>query len=466
MATIESAAAANGRSRLRRVAGRLLRPALLLGLAAILVIAGAGLDRAGILPGAPGADLADASPQFQLIRQAWDLIHEQYVQRAELDDTSLSHAAVAALANAIGDTGHTAFETPADLAAEQAILSGHYVGIGVELGPASGGAVLRAVYPGSPASRAGLEVDDLIVAVNGRDVAGLALPNIRRLIAGPTGSSLKLTVRPAVGGGSRQITLVRDAVTIPVVVWAMVPGTQIADIQIDQFSSGATTALATALRATHAAGAKGLVLDLRGNPGGLVTEAVGVASQFMASGDVYQTQDASGTRAGVPVQPGGVALEVPLVVLVDHGTASAAEIVAGALQDAHRATIVGEPTFGTGTILSEFSLADGSALRIGTQAWLTRDGRSFWHRGLDPNQVVALPRGERPLPPSELRGSRSAQPADVRDTQLLTALRDAERALGGRPALGPSANRNNPGPDHRRCEGPPLPLGRPRRGQQ
>ena len=435
MATIDRAAA-NRRWRPRRLAGRVLRPALILGLAAILVVAGAGLDRAGILPGAASADPADASPQFQLIREAWNLLHEYDVQRAELNDTSLSYAAIAALANAIGDTGHTSFETPGDLASEQAVLDGHYVGIGVALGPASGGAVLTAVYPGSPASRAGLKVDDLIVAVNGRDVAGLALPNLIGLIAGPAGSSLTLTVRAAAGGGARQIALIRGAVTIPVVIWAMVSGSRIADIQIDQFSSGTTTALVAALKSAHAEGAKGLVLDLRGNPGGLVAEAVGVASQFIASGDVYQTQDASGNRTGVPVQPGGVALETPLVVLVDHGTASSAEIVASALQDAHRATIVGESTFGTGTILGQFSLADGSALRIGTEEWLTRNGRSIWHRSLAPDEIVALPRGEQPLTPSELRGFPPAHLAAARDTQFRTALHDAEQAVGVHLAAG------------------------------
>jgi carboxyl-terminal processing protease len=249
--------------------------------------------------------------------------------------------------------------------AEQAVLSGHYVGIGVVLEPSSGGAVVRIVFPDSPAARAGLRAGDLIVGVNGRDAAGLTVSDLTGLIEGPAGSPVTLSIRPAAGGEARQVAIVREPVTIPVVEWAMVPDTHIADIRIDQFSDGATKALVAAVQ------------DLRGDPGGLVSEAIVVSSQLLGSGDVYQTRDAAGHVSAVPVQPGGVALKTPLVVLVDHGTASAAEIVASALQDSHRATITGQTTFGTGTILGQFSLTDGSALRIGTVEWLTQNGRSI-----------------------------------------------------------------------------------------
>jgi carboxyl-terminal processing protease len=130
-----------------------------------------------------------------------------------------------------------------------------------------------------------------------------------------------------------------------------------------------------------------------------VSEAVGVASQFIGTGNVYQQLDASGHQDATPIQPGGVALDLPVVVLVDHDTASAAEIVSSALADAQRARIVGQTTFGTGTILGQFNLSDGSALRIGTLQWLTRNGRSVWHVGLVPDDVVALATGVQPLAP-------------------------------------------------------------------
>jgi carboxyl-terminal processing protease len=418
---------APARSSLRTAARRGVRGLAILALAVALVAGGVGLDRSGLLAGSPTNDAASRSPQFQLIRQAWDLLHDQDVQRATLDDTALAYGAIDGLTAAVGDTGHTSFLSPADLASEQGVLSGHYVGIGITVGSVAKGAVIGTVFPGSAAAKAGLKAGDVIRKVDGTSVAGVAIAKLVAMIEGPSGSSVTLAIQP-VTGAVRSVSLVRGAVTIPVVDWRIVPGTHIADIQLDQFSSGATAALVKVLDAAHAAGATGILLDLRGNPGGYVSEAVGVASQFLGSGDVFVTQDAAGTRTPTPVQAGGVALTDPLVVLVDRSTASAAEIVAGAFQDAHRAIVVGEKTFGTGTVLGQFMLDDGSALRIGTSEWLTPSGRSIWHDGLVPDQVVALSSGQRPVAPADLAGLSAAKAAAVPDAQLKAALRDVERA--------------------------------------
>jgi carboxyl-terminal processing protease len=415
------------RSTLRTAARRGARGLALVVLAIALVAGGVGLDRSGLLAGSPTNDAASRSAQFQLIRQAWDLLHDQDVQRATLDDTALAYGAIDGLTAAVGDTGHTSFLSPADLASEQGVLSGHYVGIGVTVGSVAKGAEIGTVFPGGSAAKAGLKAGDVIRRVDGTSVAGLSIAKVVAMVEGPSGSSVTLSIQP-VTGAARSVSLVRGAVTIPVVDWRIVPGTHIADIQIDQFSSGATAALVKALDEAHAAGATGILLDLRGNPGGYVSEAVGVASQFLASGDVFVTQDAAGTRIATPVQAGGVALTDPLVVLVDRATASAAEIVAGALQDAHRAVVVGEKTFGTGTVLGQFMLDDGSALRIGTSEWLTPSGRSIRHDGLVPDQVVALSSGQRPVAPAALAGLSAAKAAAVPDAQLKAALRDVERA--------------------------------------
>ena len=416
------------RATLRSVARRRLRRLAILGLAGALVAGGVGLDRSGLLGGSPTNDAASRSAQFQLIRQAWDLLHEKDVQRNTLDDTALAYGAIDGLTAAVGDTGHTSFLTPADLATEQGVLSGHYVGIGITIGPDAEGGLIGAVFPGGPADKAGLKAGDVIRRVDGTAVAGIAIDKLIAMIQGASGSSVTLSIQPATGA-ERTVSLVRGAVTIPVVDWRIVPGTHVADIQLDQFSTGATAALVKVLDAARSAGATGIVLDLRGNPGGYVSEAVGVASQFLGIGDVYVTQDAAGTRTATPVQAGGVALTIPLVVLVDGSTASSAEIVAGALQDAHRAIVVGAKTFGTGTVLGQFTLDDGSALRIGTSEWLTPSGRSIWHDGLVPDEVVALPSGERPLTPADLAGLSAAKAAAVPDSQLEAAVRDVERVV-------------------------------------
>ena len=134
-------------------------------------------------------------------------------------------------------------------------------------------------------------------------------------------------------------------------------------------------------------------------PGGLLGEAIGVASQFLGSGNVLLVKNAQGKQQAMPVKSGGLAVNIPMVVLVNRGTASAAEIVAGALQDAHRATLIGETTFGTGTVFNFFSLSDGSEILLATEEWLTPTGRMIWHQGIAPDLSVSLSASVIPLVP-------------------------------------------------------------------
>lgn len=395
-------------------------------IAVMLVVGGIGLDRSVLLPVSTPGDPASASPDFALVRRVWDLLHEDFVGRVGLDDTKLAYAAGQALADGVGDPGHTTFETPAEVASEEAALAGTYVGIGISLEVGSAGPIILTVVPGSPAARAGLVPGDVIVAIGENRTTRQTLSMVSASVRGPAGSSVTLTIEPSTGGHRRTVVLAREQVTLPIVEWARIPGTRLAMIRIDQFSTGTTADLVRALGSARAAGATGVVLDLRGDPGGLVEEAVGVASQFIGSGVIYRTRDASGNETSVLAQPGGVALTTPLVVLVDRGTASSAEIVAGALQDARRARIVGQTTFGTGTVLTQFALPGGSALRVGTVEWLTRDGRQIWHHGIVPDVPVALPRGARPTTPSVLPRMTVDELARSQDSQLLTAIHELQ----------------------------------------
>ena len=214
----------------------------------------------------------------------------------------------------------------------------------------------------------------------------------------------------------------RAQVAVETVTWAMVPGTKTAVLRLEQFSHGAADELKAALGDIRAAGADRIVFDLRGNPGGYVDEAVGVASQFLPGGNVYLQRDAKGDETTYPVSPGGVATDLPLAVLVDGATASSAEIVSGALQDAGRGELIGVKTFGTGTVLGEFPLADGSALRVGTVEWLTPKGRRIWHQGITPDVVVERADDVRPLVPDDLRTMTPEQVGKLTDPQLARAL--------------------------------------------
>jgi carboxyl-terminal processing protease len=169
-------------------------------------------------------------------------------------------------------------------------------------------------------------------------------------------------------------------------------------------------------------GLNGIVLDLRNNPGGLLDEAVGATSQFLKGGNVLLIKDARGTIKPIPVKRGGTAISIPLAVLINSGTASAAEIMAGALRDAHRARLLGVKTFGTGTVLNEFALADGSALLLAVDEWLTPAGRVIWHKGITPEIEAGLPSEASPLLPEEEQNMTVAQLKESKDEQLLRAL--------------------------------------------
>jgi carboxyl-terminal processing protease len=226
------------------------------------------------------------------------------------------------------------------------------------------------------------------------------------------------------GNTPLNITIRRAKITVPAVTWAMLPGTSLADIRISEFSSGTTDQFVSAIRGARQACARGIVLDLRNNPGGYVDDAVGVASQFLSSGNVYIRRTADGTEIPVPVKSGGIATDIPLAVLIDYGSASSAEITAGALQDAKRGPLIGTRTYGTGTVLNTFNLPDGSAIRLGVEEWLTPTGRAIFPNGIQPDQEVDIAGDTRPLEPDGLRTMTADQLQASPDTQLLRAIQD------------------------------------------
>lgn len=413
----------------RRRGAWIRRSAIGLALALTFTV-GIGVGR--LVPSAEGgAGSATPSPaghpssaqELALIDQAWNILHDQYVGRDQLDDRALAYGAINGLTEAVGDTGHTSFLTPEERAARADELSGSYVGIGVRIDIAADGfPVIDAVFKGSPADKAGVKAGDEITEVDGKATSGHALDDVAGWVRGEAGTTVRIEIRSGPKGTEREVRIVRAAVAEVVVSWTMVPGTKTAFLRLEQFSNGSADDVKAALGEIKAAGADRLILDLRGNPGGYVNEAVGVASQFLSSGDVYIERDASGHETHHPVSPGGAAADIPLVVLVDGGTASSAEIVSGALQDAGRARIVGVKTYGTGTVLGEFPLADGSALRVGTVEWLTPNGRRIWHEGIVPDVVVDRAADVAPLGPDDIQSMTAAQIATLTDPQLARAL--------------------------------------------
>jgi carboxyl-terminal processing protease len=202
----------------------------------------------------------------------------------------------------------------------------------------------------------------------------------------------------------------------------MVPGTDVALVRLNQFSANLKDELEKALNEARPAGAKQLVVDVRNNPGGLLEQAIAVSSEFLKDGNVLLQEDAQGKRETFPVKPGGIATDIPMVVLINRGSASASEIFAGAMQDHKRATVVGETTFGTGTVLRPFELDDGSGLLLGTSQWLTPNGRLIRKQGIEPDVVVDIPITADLVTPIQLKEMTQAELLQSEDNQLLKAL--------------------------------------------
>jgi carboxyl-terminal processing protease len=397
-------------------------------IAAVLLfafVAGIAVDRAVVPAANPGSGVATGQasqpPQFKPFWEAWDVLHEHYVDQSALDPTKLTYGATRGLVDAVGDTGHTRFLTPEEVQASHQSLSGSITGIGARMAQVDSRFVIQSVVPGSPAEKAGLRAGDAVLAVDGDTVDGKTLDQVVQSIRGTAGTSVRLQIQRE-GAAVFDLSIVRAEISVPAVSWAMIPGSKIADIRIEEFSKGVTDDLTSALRDAEKAGMMGIVLDLRDDPGGYLDEAVGVASAFLESGTVYQERDASGKTRSIPVRDGARATDLPLAVLVNFGSASAAEIVAGALQDASRAKVYGETTFGTGTVLTEFDLSDGSAVLVGTLEWLTPSGRQIWHNGIAPDVKVALPTGGRVITPDELRSGGADALTKANDAQLKAAL--------------------------------------------
>jgi carboxyl-terminal processing protease len=396
-------------------------------LAVVMFATGVLAERTGVLGGetVPGITAGPAgSPAVGtgLVDEAWRVIHDNYVDPKSLDDQKLAYGAIAGLATAVGDEGHTSFMTAAEAKAADQSLSGSFVGIGVQVSADdNGGIQISTVFPDTPAAEAGLRRGDHIIAVNGTTTQGETVDQTVTRVRGPEGETVTLTIKRA-GTADFDVTITRRKFDLPLISWAMVPGTTVAMIRLEQFATGSTEALKAAIKAAEDEGATGIVFDLRSNPGGYVNEAVGVASQFVGDGIVYQSFDRSGERKDGDVIPGGLATTIPLVVLANGDTASSAEIVTGAIQDAKRAKVVGEKTFGTGTVLGRFDLSDGSVLRIGVERWLTRGGRPIWHEGLEPDVKVALPDTAQPVIPDTLRDMTAAEFKASTDDQLKKAV--------------------------------------------
>ncbi len=365
---------------------------------------------------------ADQPPEFEVFWQVWNIVQNNFVDRQALDPTNLTYGAINGLIAALGDEGHTRFLTPEEMKDQQTSISGKFSGIGAHVGVKDGLPVVVAPFEGSPADKAGVKAGDIILEVDGQDVTTLPLDEVVDRIRGEEGTEVTIAVFRPDTNQSIEFKIVRAEINIPAASWVMVPGTDAALVRLNQFSANLEDEVVKSIGEARAAGAKQLVVDVRNNPGGLLEQAIEVSSQFLKDGNVLLQEDAKGNREVFPVKQGGIATDMPMVVLINRGSASAAEIFAGAVQDHKRGTVVGETTFGTGTVLRPYELDDGSGLLLGTSQWLTPNGRLIRKHGIEPDMLVDLPIGADLVAPIELRDMTQAELLKSEDTQLLKAL--------------------------------------------
>jgi len=347
------------------------------------------------------------------LQQAIRLVQADYVDSSKVDSAKLSHSTVQGLISGLGDP-FSAYFDPTQYKKLQQSYQGLYSGIGIYLSFTTGYPVITGTVPGSPAAAAGLQAGDQIVKVGDKDMKGVTSDQATTLIQGPDGT--KVTMEISRAGSTFSVTVTRAEIHVPTVRSTEI-GNQVLYVRIYQFGAQTETsaALASAL-STGLPGKTGIVLDLRGDPGGFIATATDVISEFVASGETYELRDRSGTVERNQVNGHPAAPTIPLVVLVDANSASASEIVAGSLQVHNRAKLVGTVTYGKGSVQQDFVLADGADIHLTIKRWYLPNGQTIDHKGLTPDVTVTLAN------PTDAFDVASPSQGYAKDTQLNAAL--------------------------------------------
>ncbi len=327
--------------------------------------------------------------QFEIFWQVWSLLEDRFYDPSRVDYQKMVYGAISGMVGSVGDD-YTFFSTPAQAAVSRTSLSGEYEGIGAYIDTQGGWPIIQGpVSNDSPAARAGLRKGDIVLAVDGVDVEGMQLEEVIARIKGPAGTQVTLKIARQ-GQEAFEVTITRAHIEVPSVEGEM-RDDGLAYVRLSIFGSTTAQELDSTLEELLAQNPQGLILDLRGNGGGYLTAAQEVLGRFLREGVATYEADRDGNRTPLGIIPGQAQVfDLPMVVLVDGGSASASEITAGALQDYGRATLIGEQTFGKGSIQDISEFPDGSAVRITIAHWLTPQGRQIQDKGLTPEIIVTL----------------------------------------------------------------------------
>jgi carboxyl-terminal processing protease len=325
-------------------------------------------------------------PDSALMQEAWDKIHTNYVQPDKLDGTTLNEGAIRGMVQSIQDP-YSYYLTPDEFKMTQSDYQSSFGGIGASISMnRDKQVVIVAPMADSPAQKAGIKANDQILAVDDKPTEGLSVQQTVSLVRGPIGTRVKLLILHDGENTPVEIEIIRAEINPATVNYKMVG--DIAYIQITNFYQPTGDEFQAALKALDLKNSKGIVLDLRNNLGGLVSSMVDVAGHFIKQGVIISFRDNQGNMSSQSAKPRGISTDLPVVVLVNGYSASASEVLSGALQDYKRATIAGVQTLGKGSYDSFYNLSDGSAIYLTIGRWLTPNGREIEGKGITPDQLL------------------------------------------------------------------------------
>jgi carboxyl-terminal processing protease len=389
-------------------------PVVTIAMALVAVLAGSALFMSGYLlgerrdqqPGTPASD----DEAFQPFWDAYRQIVERYAG-GEVDRDALIQGAIKGMFEALGDP-YSSYLGPEEFRETLQGISGEFEGIGAEIGTvdADGNTsdctelsadcrlVIVAPLDGSPAEKAGVKTGDIVAEVDGSSLDGLSIEEARNRIRGRKGTQVTLTLEREGAAEPVEITITRDVIVAREVVERDLADGEVGYIRLAGFSENGARDFRRALQADVEAGRTKVIIDLRGNPGGYITAARDVASEFIADGPVFWQENAAGDMRETDATGEGVATDpsIQVVLLIDRGSASASEIVAGALKDTGRATLVGETTFGKGTVQEWTPLEGAGGFKLTVAKWLTPNQTWIHHKGITPDVAVAMPASPKP----------------------------------------------------------------------
>lgn len=331
----------------------------------------------------------EVNADFGVFWQAWDKIKSKYVKAKGIKDQDLVYGAISGMLESLGDP-YTVFMNPEDAKKFTDDVNGNFGGIGAELENRDKQITVVTPLKGTPADRAGIKPGDVILKAGGKDLMNVDVTEAVKIIRGNPGTKITLSIMREGFTGPKDFEITREIIKVPTVEWEW-KDDKIVYLELSSFNQNAPFAFYNAILESVPKGAKGMILDLRNNPGGYLDVAVNIAGWFMKPGETVVSERYANGDADVLRASGTAALkDVPVVVLVNNGSASASEILAGSLRDNRGVKIVGEKTFGKGTVQALEDLKDGSVLKITIADWVMPKGKVLSGNGIEPDYTVKI----------------------------------------------------------------------------